>query len=303
MFCIPVKKNCPIYRLAEHTLINLMKDPVSYHILTVIDILFFDEIGQCSAENLSLLDIIFRKVRKNNIFFGGVLLIGTLDHKQLAPIQGKPFLLSSHILSCFEFSCVEKSVHAHGESDFQRLQNIARMHPDKYEEDPGLMEEFEFLLLSTCTFVSSWDNDKTTSSTYRLYGKIMPAKEATDLYIQQVKTQLPKDMVNERFSEDIQIAHGAQSGWTDASETTSSYLDRKMKESRRIIFFVGAIYQFTYNDNQSRFNQSQLGLLISLPSQADLDSFRKIPILVAPPGLKDFVYNESLLLDDYLERG
>ena len=180
-----------------------------------------------------------------------------MDHKQLAPIQGKPFLLSSHILSCFEFSCVEKSVRAHGEIDFQRLQNNVRMHPDKYEEDPGLIKEIKSLLLSTCTFVSSWDDDKITPSTYRLYGKRMPAKEATDLYIQQVKTQLPKDMVNERFSEDIQIAHGAQSGWTDASETTSSYLDRKMKESRRIIFFVWAIYQFTYNNDQSRFNQSQ----------------------------------------------
>ena len=102
MFCIPVKKNCPIYRLAEHTLINLMKDPVSYHILTVIDILFFDEIGQCSAENLSLLDIIFRKVRKNNIFFGGVLLIGTLDHKQLVPTQGK-FFYSHHIYYLLSF--------------------------------------------------------------------------------------------------------------------------------------------------------------------------------------------------------
>ena len=49
MFRIPIKKNCPIYRLAEFTLINLMKDPVSFHILTVIDVLFFDEIGQCSA--------------------------------------------------------------------------------------------------------------------------------------------------------------------------------------------------------------------------------------------------------------
>ena len=34
-----------------------------------------------------------------------------------------------------------------------------------------------------------------------------------------------------------------------------------------------------------------------------MDSFRKIPILVALPRLKDFVYNESLLLDDFLERG
>ena len=302
MFRIPIKKNCPIYRLAEYTLINLMKDPVSFHILTVIDVLFFDEIGQCSAENLSLLDIIFRKVRKNNIFFGGVLLIGTLDHKQLAPINGKPFLLSSHVLSCFEFTHVEESVRASGQIDFQRIQNIARMHPDKYEENPELIDEFEELLLSTCTFVSSWNDEKITPSTYRLYGKRMPAKEATDCYIQQVKSQLPENMVNESLSNDIQMAHGTQSGWTVASETTSNFLDRKMKESRRIIFFVGAIYQFTYNDDRFRFNQSQLGLLISLPSQSDLDKFRKIKILVAPPGLKDFIYDETLSLADYIER-
>ena len=104
----------------------------------------------------------------------------------------------------------------------------------------------------------------------------MPAKEATDAYIHQVKNQLKENMVNERLSEDIQMAHGAQSGWTDASETTSNYLERKMKESRRIIFFVGTIYQFTYNDERSSFNQSQLGLLITLPNQSDLDNFKNI---------------------------
>ena len=41
MFCIPAKKNCPIYRLAEQIIINVMKDPVSYHILTAIDIFIF----------------------------------------------------------------------------------------------------------------------------------------------------------------------------------------------------------------------------------------------------------------------
>ena len=303
MFRIPIKKNCSIYRLAEHTLINLMKDPVTFHILTVIDVLFFDEIGQCSAENLSSLDIVFRKIRENNIFFGGVLCIGTLDHKQLSPINGKPFLLSLHILSCFEFSRVEKSVRASGQPDFQRIQNISRMHPDDYEKNPVLIDEFENLLSSTCTFVSSWDDDRITPSTYRLYGKRMPAKEATDSYIHQVKNQLEENMVNERVSVDIMMAHGTQSGWTDAPETTSNYLDRKMKESRRIIFFVGAIYQFTYNDERSRFNQSQLGLLITLPNQSDLDSFKKIPILVAPPGLKDFTYDETLSMADYIELG
>ena len=102
------------------------------------------------------------------------MLIGTLDHKQLAPIDGKPFLLSSHVLSCFEFTRVEESVRASGQVDFQRIQNIARMHPNEYEEKPELIDEFEELLLSTCTFFSSWNDDKITPSTYRLYGKKMP---------------------------------------------------------------------------------------------------------------------------------
>lgn len=42
--------------------------------------------------------------------------------------------------------------------------------------------------------------------------------------------------------------------------------------------------------------------MISLPSQADLDSFSKIPILVVPPELKDFVYDETLLLVHYIEQ-
>ena len=54
------------------------------------------------------------------------------------------------------------------------------MYPDKYEEESGLIEEFKLFLLSTCMFVSSWDDDKITPSTYCLYGKRMPAKEATD---------------------------------------------------------------------------------------------------------------------------
>ena len=107
---------------------------------------------------------------------------------------------------------MEKSVRASGQPDFQRIQNIARMHPDEYEKNPALIDEFEILLSSTCTFVSSSDDDRITSSTYRLYGKIMPAKEATDSYIHQVKNQLEENMVNEILSVDIMMAHGAQSG-------------------------------------------------------------------------------------------
>jgi hypothetical protein len=37
-------------------------------------------------------------------------------------------------------------------------------------------------------------------------------------------------------------------------------------------------------------------LLYDLPSQNDLDTWKKIKVLAAPPGIKDIEFNEDLLL-------
>ena len=50
--------------------------------------------------------------------------------------------------------------------------------------------------------------------------------------------------------------------------------------------FRGAVYDFTYN-NEGKFSASQMCLLFDLPSQDNLDTFRKIKVLAAPPGLHD----------------
>ena len=71
-----------------------------------------------------------------------------------------------------------------------------------------------------------------------------------------------------------------------------SILDNQIKEQRNLLFFIGALYQFTFNEDDL-FSQSQLGLLLRLPSQDDLTLYRKIEILVAPPGLKWTMYNPA----------
>ena len=163
--------------MSESSLQSLLHHPVYLKILMSIDVLFIDEIGQISSEMLSCLDIILRKIRNNNIFMGGVLLICTLDHKQLAPIDGSPMLTSPLVISCFEFICLKESVRASSDVNLQRIQNIARMNPIHYDNDSTLISEFKDLLLSTCTFVDNWDNEVITPTTYRLYGKI-PSKKS-----------------------------------------------------------------------------------------------------------------------------
>ena len=53
------------------------------NLLTTLDVLFIDKIGQLSAEILSTIEIILQRIRNNsNTFMGGVIIISTLDHTQ-----------------------------------------------------------------------------------------------------------------------------------------------------------------------------------------------------------------------------
>ena len=137
----------------------------------MLQIIFLDELGQVSSEMLAVLDIILRKVRNSNTYLGGLLIIGTLDHKKFPPISGRLFMTSLHILTSFEFIVLLHSVRTSCDPEFQRLQNIARLHPRCYEGYPQLIEEFKGLILRVCTFINNWSSPLITPNTHRLYSK------------------------------------------------------------------------------------------------------------------------------------
>ena len=84
--------------------------------------LFFDEIGQLPVELFSAIEIILCRIRQSTVFMGGVIIISTMDHTQLQPVNGRPFLLSTHVITCFKMVKLRTSVRATGDQDFQRLQ-------------------------------------------------------------------------------------------------------------------------------------------------------------------------------------
>ena len=59
--------------MAEIAIVKLLRMPKKLNVLRSLNILFIDEIGQVSAELLSVLDIILRRIRDSNIFMGGVI--------------------------------------------------------------------------------------------------------------------------------------------------------------------------------------------------------------------------------------
>ena len=52
-----------------------------------------------------------------------------------------------------------------------------------------------------------------------------------------------------------------------------------------------------------QFSQSQICMILDLPSEEDISQFRKIEVIIAPPGLQDVVYDCNKSKEKYLLEG
>eukprot|EP00956_Cyclotella_meneghiniana_P024833 scaffold50532_cov38-Cyclotella_meneghiniana.AAC.1 len=163
---------------AQAALEKIMRDPMLLHALRTLDVLFLDECSQVSAEYLSMMDIILRKVRNSQTPFGGVHVFGTMDPAQLQAIKMRPFLTSAFMLSCFQMVELKHSVRAHGDPEFQRLQQLSRMDADVLLSSQALKEEFFEKAGRLLTFVPSWDDPRIGPNMLRAFSRKIPAQRA-----------------------------------------------------------------------------------------------------------------------------
>jgi hypothetical protein len=140
-------------------------------------------------------------VHDNNLYLGGILLIGTLDHTQIQAIDSWPFLTSSNLIPCFKMIELKYPVRAADDNNFFRIQQIARYHYKKLTENPELVEEFINLCSDHLMFVDNWDDNRIPPSTMRLYSKKVPAKEAAKQFSNIVRRFFSADNLRERISE------------------------------------------------------------------------------------------------------
>ena len=115
LFCLHNGRILSPIQLSGQRILKIVESSKTHNFIKSIDILFCDEIGQVSAEFLFSIDIVLRRVSNNNIFFGGSLTIGTIDHTQIQLSEGRPFLTSSHMIPCFRM--VESKQSARANSD------------------------------------------------------------------------------------------------------------------------------------------------------------------------------------------
>ena len=72
------------------------------------------------------------------------------------------------------------------------------------------------------------------------------AKEATKQFADRVRRFYNSENLRERVSDDVEKSKFTQQEWYTASISTSTILDKKLKESKTLLFFVGLDQHSTY---------------------------------------------------------
>ncbi len=301
LFCLQVQnKNATIYpyRMAELSLQKIMRKKLYHHALLTVDVLFLDELGQISAEMIAIVDIIFRKLHNSTMPFGGVLVLGTLDHAQLQPIKALPFLMSSLVTTSFTMVQLKESVRASTDRQFRQLQNIIRMNPYELIQDPVHRENFNRLML-LFRYVPDMNHPDIPTQMTRMYSRRRMVKSATSSYTESLIDRFLATGEHHyvRQAIDSHARSGGVAEYTPASRTSTASLTNQLREPELLVFFRWCLYECTVNDpSQHRhYNQSTLVLLIDMPDRTTLDQFGPIRVWVAPAGTQfvDFLSNGS----------
>jgi len=279
-FLIPVNERATPGRLAELAIARLMRDPKQLALIRSLDVFLIDEFGQVSAETLAVLDIILRRVRQSTDFMGGVLVFATLDECQLRPVDGRPPLLSPHILTSFEFCGLEYSVRAARDPYLRRIIDITRM--PKRLRTAAVRREFLHLIITKCTFVNDWDDPRLTMDILRMFAKHRARADAERRLLTRMKVQYRGNILCVRATD---FESSTESNWVEARSATTRLISRKVKEPSRLYLYPRAVYQVTFT-RDGQFSQSQLAVLAEMPSAEDILEFRPISVYVAPEGMK-----------------
>ena len=290
LFCFPTCM-ATAQRLAELAVVHILRKPESVELLLRIDGLALDESGTMSASIFAALDIIMRRVRGSSTWMGGMVIVTTIDDKQLKPVNGYPLLLSPHILTCFRVAVLRHSVRSSADINQQRVINISRMPERELNADEGLIDEVVKLVSHNCRFVSNWDDPAIDEKTLRVFAKKQPVIRAVGQFYDKIEAEFAAgisgfSLLTRRNAEDVENAIESHGNYRQASPSVSAMLDKDTKEARRLLFFPFAVYLFTYNDPGHAFTQSRLAILYDVPSQLDLDAFRPIYLYAAPPGVR-----------------
>ena len=283
LFCIPVLniRAEMVSAFVEKSMESLHRSPLKYAFLKRLAIIFFDEIGLISREQLHIMDKILRQVKDcPDKPFGSALLIASGDHMQLEPIDGTMVFDSYHLFSSVKVICMIHLVRSMQDSDLQRFITLTRT--------PRLSgferREIRRTLKRRCK--------QNTVSTIRevppgcllVVGKRAAEREINDLKLKELEEQ---DLPHFKSIAKDEIRLGNSVTWQTASQKSTRDMNQVFEEQSEILIYPDIIYQFTANNPQHKppYSQGQKVLVTSVPNEdANVDT-AVIKGKLLPPGV------------------
>ena len=280
LFAIPVSERLHTSpgRAAESAIVNMYRKPELLYLWQRLDFLFIDELGAVSGELLATMDIIARHVKESSSFFGGMILICSMDPRQLLPVTGMPVMLSMNMMTEFAFSELKESVRAANDESLRRLCELSRT----IEWTDDKKSEFKTIIKEKCNFVSSLNDSRIPEDAVFVFGRKAPCKTVEESIIQRIRNSGARVLCSESFDEESSFA----GNWKEATSPSSKQLSQKVKEKKQLYLFEKGRYEFTYNLH-GRFQQGQLALLLELDNEA-IRQKNELKFYRAPAGCKEF---------------
>jgi len=279
LFCLPGDSPNNVHRITDKCIRSLNKNPEKLQFLRTLDILCLDEMGYLSAEVLNVMDTVLRSVRCKSSFMGGVLTFATLDHKQLPPIRARPALLSTLVVTNFEMIKMEHSIRARTDLCLQKMISIPRMD----SVDMATIRTFWDIIVKSCKHVKSWEDDAVTADMIRVVGTRKAVIEAELEYLKKVKNGGLH--VVSREAETVQAVATSHGNWKPAEEQIIQRMNRCVNEVEVLHLHRHMVVECTYNKDRC-WSNSQMGVVLELPLQEHLLSWKPILIMLAPVGTR-----------------
>ena len=134
-----------------------------------------------------------------------------------------------------------------------------------------------------------------------LFARKSKVKSATALYTDTLIANFTNNDNSTPYriihSVDHQVRTGTAGDYTVAMSSTVASLNNTLREPARLVIFPGGVYEITINDPRGRYQQSNLAIIVDMPSDDTLDTFSPFPIWIAPPNTQrvDFLEDSIVL--------
>ena len=226
-----------------------------------------------NSAQLAQMDHILRRVKGNNVPYGGALLFSSGDNKQIRPIEGNSVWSSNLLITSHDVLYFHNPVRCCGDVNLERFITLSRKN---LQYDSSDMHDLMLHLragIPNENFLPSWDHLE-DPNVFKIVSTKAAMKEADAKFISYKRAQgVPYEVLTA-----VDEYKDKKSGdWTTVPESSnfSSVIDQRYDTvDRELYIFNDTKMAFTANNNTDtrsvpRFSQGQLMHIDSLPTSQD----------------------------------